>query len=146
LSGENVTLQTRGDSVQPPGASGPVDWLSAAFKTLTLDVVLPGEKRQVTVIRLCCADLLISRNTLIVQVIQEIDLNDLQITLQSQDQAFSPPTSSQHTVAKYKNPFEFSLQVVEAGQTIILGSHGVNIAQVCTCARSDELWIPYDYI
>jgi len=66
LSGENVTLRTRGDSVQPPGASGPVDWLSAAFKTLTLDVILPGEKLQVIVIRLCCADLLISRNTVIV--------------------------------------------------------------------------------
>ncbi|KIM45161.1 hypothetical protein M413DRAFT_332807 [Hebeloma cylindrosporum] len=109
LGGENVTLQTRGDSVQPPGANGPVDWLSSAFKTLTLDVILPGEK---------------------LQVIQEINLNDLQVALKSQDQAFSPPTSSQHTVAKYKNPFGFSLQVVEAGQTIIMGSHGVDIAQL----------------
>jgi hypothetical protein len=67
-----------------------------------------------------------------VQVIQEINLNDLQVTLKSQDQAFSPPTSSQNTVAKYKNPFGFSLQVIEAGETIIMGSHGVDIAQVCT--------------
>jgi len=129
LGGENVTLQTRGDSVQLPGTSGPVDWLSTAFKTLTLDVILPGEKLQVIIILLYCADLLIS---IIVQVIEEINLNDLQITLKSQDQAFSPPTSSQHTVAKYKNPFGFSLQVVEAGETIIMGSHGVDIAQVCT--------------
>ena len=132
LSGENVTLQTRGDSVQPPGASGPVDWLSTAFKTLSLDVILPGEKLQVIIVLIYCAGLLILRNTVIVQVIQEINLNDLQVTLKSQDQAFSPPTSSQHTVARYKNPFGFSLQVVEAGQTIIMGSHGVDIARVCT--------------
>jgi hypothetical protein len=132
LGGEKVTLQTRGDSVQPPGTSGPVDWLSTAFKTLTLDVILPGEKLQVIIILLYCTDLLILRNIVIVQVIEEINLNDLQVTLKSQDQAFLPPTSSQHTVAKYKNPFGFSLQVVEAGQTIIMGSHGVDIAQVCT--------------
>lgn len=42
LNGENVTLQTTGESVQPGGAT--VDWLSTAFKTLTLDVILPGEK------------------------------------------------------------------------------------------------------
>jgi len=46
------------------------------------------------------------------------------------DQAFSPPTTSQHTVAKYKNPFGFSLKVIQAGQTLTLGSEGVGIAQV----------------
>jgi hypothetical protein len=47
LNGQNVSLQTKGNSVQPPGASGAVDWLSTAFKTLTLDIILPGEKLQV---------------------------------------------------------------------------------------------------
>ncbi|KAJ3518119.1 hypothetical protein NLJ89_g70 [Agrocybe chaxingu] len=89
LNGQNLTLQTKGDSVQ--GANGPVEWLSTAFKTLTIDVILPGEK---------------------LQVIEEINLNDLSLTLRSQDQAFAPPTSSKNTVAKYRNPFGFSLQVL----------------------------------
>ncbi|KAG1745592.1 hypothetical protein EDD22DRAFT_786062, partial [Suillus occidentalis] len=45
LSADNITLNVQGDAVQPPGANGPVTWLSAAFKTLTLDVVLPGRKK-----------------------------------------------------------------------------------------------------
>lgn len=45
-------------------------------------------------------------------------------------QAFAPPTSSLNTVAHYKNPFGFSLQVVEAGQTIVLGTGGLQVAQV----------------
>lgn len=47
LNGENITLQTTGQSVQPPGSSGTVDWLTAAFQSLTLDVILPGQKLQV---------------------------------------------------------------------------------------------------
>lgn len=34
LAGENSTLNVEGDSVQPPGASGEVGWLTTAFKTL----------------------------------------------------------------------------------------------------------------
>ncbi|TFK44582.1 hypothetical protein BDQ12DRAFT_661303 [Crucibulum laeve] len=109
LAGQNQTLETRGDSVQPSGSSGPVSWLSTAFKTLALDVILPGEK---------------------LQVIQSITLNDLSVVMQTADQAFAPPTSSEFTLAKYKNPFEFSLQVVESGQTIILSSLGTDIAQL----------------
>lgn len=48
LAGENQTLVTKGDSVQPAGSSGPVAWLSDAFKTLTLDVILPGQKFDVS--------------------------------------------------------------------------------------------------
>ncbi|KAF8160985.1 hypothetical protein B0H34DRAFT_699004 [Crassisporium funariophilum] len=109
LAGQNLTLITKGDSVIPTGSDQPVDWLSTAFKTLALEVILPGEK---------------------LQVIQDIHLTDLAVIIQSQDQAFAPPTSSEHTVAKYKNPFGFSLQVVESGQTIVLGSHGTDIAQL----------------
>ncbi|KAF8972948.1 hypothetical protein BDZ97DRAFT_1691577 [Flammula alnicola] len=109
LNGQNVTLQTTGDSVQPSGSSGTVDWLSTAFKSLTLDVILPGEK---------------------LQVIKEIDLNDLAVTIKTAEQTFAPPTTSHNTVAKYANPFGFSLQAVEAGQTIILGASGVQIAKL----------------
>ncbi|KAF8894927.1 hypothetical protein CPB84DRAFT_1848428 [Gymnopilus junonius] len=109
LNGQNITLQTTGNSVQPTGSSGPVAWLSTAFKTLTLDVILPGQK---------------------FQVIQAIELNDLEVTMKTQDQAFAPPTSSQNTLATYKNPFGFSLQAVQAGQSIVLGSGGVGAAQL----------------
>jgi hypothetical protein len=44
LAADNITLNVQGDTVQPPGANGPVTWLSTAFKTLTLDVILPGKK------------------------------------------------------------------------------------------------------
>ena len=49
LHAENQTLSVQGESVQPSGSSGPVSWLRAAFKTLTLDVTLPGQNFTV-----CC--------------------------------------------------------------------------------------------
>lgn len=91
------------------GSSAPVSWLSTAFKTLSLDVILPGQK---------------------FDVIQSIALNDLSVTLQTQDQTFAPPTSSNFTLAKYKNPFGFALQVVESSQDIVLSGQGVDIAEV----------------
>jgi antitoxin (DNA-binding transcriptional repressor) of toxin-antitoxin stability system len=109
LAGQNLTLVTKGDSVQPPGSSQPVGWLNTAFQSLSLEVILPGEK---------------------LQIIKQIDLNDLAVTIQTQDQAFKPPASSQHTVAKYSNPFGFSLQVVQSGETIDLASHGTDVAQL----------------
>lgn len=112
LAGHNTTLETRGDSVQPPGADGPVTWLSTAFKTLSLNVVLPGER---------------------FDVIKAIQLNDLEVTIQSSDQAFAPPASSQNTVAQYANPFGFALQVVEAAQMLVLNLRGTDVAQVCSC-------------
>jgi hypothetical protein len=57
-------------------------------------------------------------------------LNDLEVTMVQPDQAFAPPTSSQNTLAKYKNPFGFSLQVIESGQDIRLNSHGTDIAEL----------------
>ncbi|KAG6854052.1 hypothetical protein C0991_011030 [Blastosporella zonata] len=109
LAGQNQTLTTKGNSVQPSGSDGPVTWLSTAFQTLSLEVTLPGQK---------------------FDVIQSIALNDLSLTVDTPDQAFAPPTSSQFTLATYKNPFGFALQVIEAGQTLILNSGGVDIAQL----------------
>jgi hypothetical protein len=109
LAGHNSTLVTRGDSVAPPGANGPVTWLSTAFKTLSLDVVLPGQQ---------------------FEVIKAIQLNDLEVTMKSADQAFAPPSSSKNTIAQYANPFGFALQVIEAGQSLILNVGGVDAAQV----------------
>lgn len=42
LQGKNQTLQVTGDSVVTEAQGGEVSWLTKAFKTLTLDVILPG--------------------------------------------------------------------------------------------------------
>lgn len=47
LAGENSTLVVKGVSVQPTGSSGTVIWLSNAFTTLSLDVILPGQMFEV---------------------------------------------------------------------------------------------------
>ncbi|PFH51992.1 hypothetical protein AMATHDRAFT_74502 [Amanita thiersii Skay4041] len=109
LSGKNSTLSTRGNTVTPPGAQGPVGWLSQAFKTLDLPVILPGMQ---------------------FKIIQSIELKDLEVVIQSDEQAFSPPTSSKNTLATYKNPFGFSLQVIASGQTLTLGAGETDIAQL----------------
>ena len=48
LAGQNQTLTVKGETVQPTGSNGPVAWLSEAFKTLTLEVTLPGQKFDVS--------------------------------------------------------------------------------------------------
>ncbi|KAI0340460.1 hypothetical protein BDW22DRAFT_1360443 [Trametopsis cervina] len=105
LAGDNQTLTVVGESVDP--GSGNVAWLSTAFKTLTLSVILPGQK---------------------FAVIQSITINDLEVNITSQDEAFAPVTSSQSTLATYKNPFGFSLQVVESGENITLTRGGSDVA------------------
>ena len=49
LDGKDQKLMTKGDSVQPSGSDGPVTWLSTAFKTLSLEVTLPGQKSDASV-------------------------------------------------------------------------------------------------
>ncbi|KAF4598358.1 hypothetical protein EYR38_006760 [Pleurotus pulmonarius] len=107
LAGQNQTLVAKGDFIQPGDSA--VGWLSDAFKTLELSVTLPGQ---------------------ISEVITAITLDDFAVTMQTPDQAFAPLASSQGTVAQYKNPFGFSLQVVESKQTLILSSSGIDIAQL----------------
>ena len=51
LAADNVTLSVVGSTVQPTGTSAPVIWLSTAFKTLMLDVTLPGKKFDVSLFR-----------------------------------------------------------------------------------------------
>jgi hypothetical protein len=48
-----------------------------------------------------------------------------------QGEASAPLASSQHSLATYKNPFGFSLQVVQAEEDIILGEGGQDTAEVC---------------
>src|SRR5258706_11199526 len=64
------------------------------------------------------------------QIIQSITLSDLEVVMTDQSMAFSPPTSSQHTLAKFKNPFGFPLQLVQSAEDITLITHGNNVAEV----------------
>ena len=40
LQGDDITLVAKGNSVMPTGSNTPVSWLSTAFKTLSLSVIL----------------------------------------------------------------------------------------------------------
>ncbi|KAG1742190.1 hypothetical protein EDB19DRAFT_1702736 [Suillus lakei] len=117
LAADNITLNVQGDTVQPPGANGPVTWLSTAFKTLTLDVILPGQK---------------------FDIIQSIALSDLSLTMQSQNQAFAPLSGSNNTMAQYKNPFGFSLQVIQSTVNMDLSYGGTAAAQL-NLPQSDNI-------
>lgn len=50
-------------------------------------------------------------------------------------EAFAPLASSEHTLAQFKNPFGFSLQVVDSGENITLSSDGTDIAEVAAHLR-----------
>ncbi|KAK7064212.1 hypothetical protein R3P38DRAFT_3165227 [Favolaschia claudopus] len=109
LAGEDQILTIQGNSVQPTGSSQPVNWLTTAYKTLTLKVTLPGQA---------------------FKIITEIDLDQLALIMVNQDQAFAPLASSSYTLAKYKNPFGFSLQVVESAQDLLISELGLDIARL----------------
>lgn len=132
LAGQNQTLSVQGNFVQPSGAAA-VDWLGNAFKTLTLQVILPGHIYQVGFIS-CQTNCLIT--DCVSKVINSVTISDLEVILTEQSEAFAPLASSQHTLATYKNPFGFSLQVVQAAEDIILGEGGKDAAEVCSfCSR-----------
>jgi hypothetical protein len=122
--------------VQPSGAAA-VGWLSDAFKTLTLQVILPGHIYQVGFIS-CRTDCLIT--DCVSKVINSVTISDLEVIVTEQSEGFAPLTSSQHTLATYKNPFGFSLQVVQAAEDIILEEDGQNAAEVCSfCPRHHQM-------
>jgi hypothetical protein len=77
LQGINTTLAVTGDSVITPAQPDrPVNWLSTAFRTLTLQVTLPG---------------------MVYKIIQSIKINDFELVLQDQSQNYAIDTSNQLT-------------------------------------------------
>ncbi|KAI6135778.1 hypothetical protein EV401DRAFT_1898270 [Pisolithus croceorrhizus] len=117
LGANNITLSIKGSSAQPTGSSTVVAWLDTAFKTLMLNVTLPGQK---------------------FDIIQSISLSDLNIIMENQNEAFAPLSASNNTVAEYKNPFGFSLQVVQSAVQITLSSGGAVAAEL-TLPLSDNV-------
>jgi hypothetical protein len=50
--------------------------------------------------------------------------------METQDQAFAPLSGSNNTMAEYKNPFGFSLQVIQSTVNMDLSYGGTTAAQV----------------
>ncbi|KIJ47323.1 hypothetical protein M422DRAFT_164299, partial [Sphaerobolus stellatus SS14] len=109
LAGKNQTLTVTGNAVDPNGNNQPVSWLSTAFKTLSLDVTLPGQ---------------------VFEIIHSINIQDLELQLVSDSQDFAPSASSKTTVATFSNPFGFSLQVVEAAEDLTINFNGQDTASL----------------
>lgn len=129
LAGENQTLSVVGQSVDPCGCGEVVTWLSTAFKSLTLNVILPGQKFMVSDLGHDEHQVVLLELTLS-QIIDSISISDLQIVMTEPAQAFAPYASSQRTLAEYRNPFGFELQVIQSAEQIIIGSGSADAAQV----------------
>ncbi|BGP00846.1 hypothetical protein RTBOTA2_002159 [Rhodotorula toruloides] len=108
LQGANQTLDVTGQEVVSPAQpDSPVDWLSAAFKKLTIHVTLPGGHYD---------------------IIHSVTLQDLTIQITEQSEAYAVPTSNNRTVAIYQNPFGFSLTAIAAGGDFYINYNGVDTA------------------
>ncbi|GAA6063179.1 hypothetical protein JCM10212_003114 [Sporobolomyces blumeae] len=103
LLGENVDLTVTGDSVITPAQNSPVTWLSAAFKTLVLNVTLPGHRYD---------------------IISAITLKDLTVTIENADEAYAALIQSNETDVTFQNPFRFSLTPIQAGGDFVIGYNG----------------------
>ncbi|PWN53595.1 hypothetical protein IE53DRAFT_140447 [Violaceomyces palustris] len=111
LQGKNQTLQVKGVSVvTQANGNQPVNWLTAAFKTLTLDVILPGK---------------------IYQIIYSITLSDLTVKIRGDPaNSYTVPSSSNQTLATFSNPFHFSLTPIKAAPKIVISYAGGQTASL----------------
>ncbi|TKY86943.1 hypothetical protein EX895_004231 [Sporisorium graminicola] len=111
LQGKTQIIQVRGDSVVTrANGNQPVRWLSAAFRTLTLDVALPGH---------------------IYKIIYAITISDFTVFVQGDpSQSYVVPTSSNSTMVTFANPFNFGLQPLSAAPSIQISYQGGNAASL----------------
>ena len=94
LQGKNSQLSVKGVSVVTrENGNKPVSWLTKAFKTLTLNVVLPGH---------------------IYRIVYAMTISDLYMTMMQQSHTWAPPTGSNQSMATYANPLHFSLTPLKA--------------------------------
>ncbi|PWZ00897.1 hypothetical protein BCV70DRAFT_84414 [Testicularia cyperi] len=111
LQGVTQILQVKGVSVvTQANGNRAVNWLSAAFRTLTLDVTLPGQ---------------------VYQIIYSITISDLTVFVNGDPaDSYTVPSSSNSTIATFANPFQFSLQPIQAAPHINLSYAGGNTARL----------------
>ena len=70
---------------------------------------------------------------------------DLSLTMETQQEAFAPLSGSNDTVAEYKNPFGFSLQVIQSTVNMTLGAGGVSAASVSSPAFPMKILLTLDF-
>lgn len=88
------------DSVAPTGSTTSISWFSAASKTLSLDVILMSRKSNVCLAFRCnCLLLILSRSS----------IRSLSTT---KAETYASLVGLNTTLARYQNPFWFSLQVI----------------------------------
>ncbi|KAL8287086.1 hypothetical protein RQP46_004092 [Phenoliferia psychrophenolica] len=108
LQGKDTSLTVTGVSVTSPAQPGrPVNWLSAAFKQFTFEVILPGK---------------------MYDIISSVALRDLTVTVAEPSQAFAALVTNNVTNVVYKNPFGFSLQAIDAGGAFIINYNNLDSA------------------
>ncbi|KAE8229507.1 hypothetical protein CF326_g5523 [Tilletia indica] len=111
LAGKDQALTITGVSViSPAQPNSPVKWLTAAFKSLKLDVTLPGRKYN---------------------VITDIAIGDLAVDITGPtSDSYTLPASSKNTVATFANPFNFSLTPVKASTNIVIRYENTDTASL----------------
>ena len=110
LQGKNKTLAIKGDSVVTrANGNKPVKWLTAAFKSLTLKVVLPGK---------------------IYDIVKSAQIIDIFVTMMEQRDTWSPRIASNMTLAQYANPLHFSLKPMKISLSGILSFEGADAARL----------------
>jgi hypothetical protein len=108
LSAHSTNLTIKGASASGP--NGVVNWLSDAFKTLTIsNVVLPGPDSPP-------------------KLISAVTMKDLQIDFTKNP--FAPLTGSQNVEAQLKNPFGFPLAVTTLNMKVDAASSGHQVANL----------------
>ncbi|WFD26547.1 hypothetical protein MNAN1_001530 [Malassezia nana] len=110
LQGKNQTLVVQGDTVvTKENGNKPVKWLSNAFKTLKLSIVLPGH---------------------VYKILHGIYIIDLFVTIMKQQDTWAPRTGTNLTMATFTNPFYFSLTPLKAGLDGILSFQGADAGEL----------------
>ncbi|RCH90057.1 hypothetical protein CU098_000268, partial [Rhizopus stolonifer] len=108
LSANSSLLTVKG--VSASGPNGDVQWLSDAFKTIKVNiVVLPGPPTKP-------------------QLISAVSMKDLQIDFTKNP--FAPPSGSQNVEAQLKNPFGFLLGVKSLNMKVDSNSNGHHVASL----------------
>lgn len=70
---------------------------------------------------------------------------DLSLIMETQQEAFAPLSGSNNTVAEYKNPFGFSLQVIQSVVNMTLDAGGVSAASVSTSAFATNALLTFEF-
>ncbi|KAI8975148.1 hypothetical protein BDF20DRAFT_822209 [Mycotypha africana] len=108
LSANDSIINVKG--VSGSGPNGVVNWLSTAFKTLTIpNVVMPGPKVKP-------------------QLIPGITMK--QMTLDLTKDPWAPPTSSSNVEAQLKSPFGFPLSVSQLEMNVMAQYQGADVASL----------------